>query len=95
MSNYEIVTKGGTMCFYGEWFGRPYDNYHKIVNAAFENDCLTIYFKNSEVLSIYNPTEIINEEHCFEVKQATKVVWQYTPYGNTADKNIAVQCLSY
>lgn len=82
MSEYNIVTKGGTMCFYGEWFGRPYDNFHKIIKANYENDCLNIYFSNGEILSVFNPLGITNEENCFKIEKASKVVWQFNPYGD-------------
>lgn len=81
MDNYEIVTKEGMMRLYEEWFGRPYDNFHKINHATYDNDCLSVYFESKEVLIIYHPIGIANQEHCFEVKQTAKVIWIYTPYG--------------
>ena len=72
MQKYNIVTKGGTMCFYGEWFGRPYDNFHRIIKANYENDCLNIYFEKGEILSVFNPIKIINEEKRFEIKKQVK-----------------------
>lgn len=82
MSEYNIATKGGTMCFFGEWFGRPYDNFHKIIKANYENDCLNIYFDRGEILSVFNPLEIINEENCFQIKKASKVIWQCNSCGS-------------
>lgn len=70
------------MWFYGEWFGRPYDNFHKIIKANYENDCLNIYFNNGEILNVFNPLGIRNEENCFKIEKASKVVWQITPYGD-------------
>lgn len=93
MNEYKIITKGGTMCFYGEWFGRPYDNYHEIVKVYYENECLTIHFANHERLIIFNPTEITNEENCLKIKEASKVIWQYTPYGsNGVNRYIYKDC---
>jgi len=31
-TNNQGMIKGGTLCFYGHWFGRPYDNYHEIIS---------------------------------------------------------------
>lgn len=88
MSEFNILAKGGTMCFYGEWFGRPYDNFHEIIKANYENDCLIIYFKNGEILSIFNPQEITNEEKCFIIKKSSKVIWQYISYGEESNNSI-------
>lgn len=28
--------KGGSLCFWGHWFGKPYDNYHQITSVDFD-----------------------------------------------------------
>lgn len=84
MSEYKIITKGGTMCFYGEWFGRPYDNFHRIAGAAFEDNCLTVYFENNEILTVLDPSGITNNKKCFEIKKASKVIWKHIPFGSSA-----------
>lgn len=76
-SAYRIITKGGTMRFYGEWHGRPYDNFHRIANATLENNCLTVYFEHGERLTVIAPSGILNKEKCFEIKKADMVIWRY------------------
>ncbi len=34
--------KRGSLKFFGDWFGRSYDNVHTIVGAASEGNCLII-----------------------------------------------------
>ncbi len=34
--------KGGTLRFYGQWYGRPYDNFHRFINATSEGNCLIL-----------------------------------------------------
>jgi hypothetical protein len=47
--------KSGTLRFWGEWFGRPYDNMHTLVRCEYAHDVLTLYFNEGEVLSVWNP----------------------------------------
>ncbi len=28
--------EGGSLCFYGHWFGRPHDNYHQLKLVTFD-----------------------------------------------------------
>lgn len=77
---YTILIKCGSMCFYGEWFGRPYDNYHQIIKTFYENDWLEIYFLEGESLLIQKPLGIINHEKHFKVNDAKTVIWKY--YGD-------------
>lgn len=34
--------KGGSLCFYGHRFGRPYDNYHQLELATFDSSTNTL-----------------------------------------------------
>jgi len=76
-----IVTKGGSLSFYGDWFGRPYDNFHKILHTAFDGEILEIFFEDGERLLVYNPKNIISSKKKLEIKQAEKVKWLYCSYG--------------
>jgi len=66
---------GGTLRLYGEWFGRPYDNYHKISKCIFEDEILNIIFDTGETIKIWNPNHItfnnneliINDSTCVEL----------------------------
>lgn len=80
-NGFRIVTKGGTMRFGGEWFGRPYDNFHTISKVTYENNRITVTFNAGEEMEIIDPLEITNEEKVFAIKKASKVTWKYIPYG--------------
>lgn len=77
----KIIKKGGTLRFWGEWFGRPYDNFHIPVGAELAGDILTIRFKNGEKCTVYDPSEIVNEPNDFHIARASKIVWEWYCYG--------------
>jgi hypothetical protein len=65
----EGLIKGGSLCFYGHWFGRPYDNYHRLELATFDSitNTLTLTFDENETLSILNPQDISEFEKKFTI----------------------------
>lgn len=66
----ENTCKGGTIRIFGDWLGRPYDNYHELNTAQFDQtlNLLTLHFTKGEQLEIYNP------EHIFEASTFLKIV---------------------
>lgn len=44
--------RSGTIRFFGEWFGRPYDNQHEIIAASATDDVLTVEFSGDEQLAV-------------------------------------------
>lgn len=78
---YDILVKGGSVCFWGDWFGRPYDNFHRINCAFMENNTLEIFFGEGEMLRIIGLSEIVNETKRFIIKDATQVHWEWNLYG--------------
>ena len=77
----EIAKKGGSMRFWGEWFGRPYDNFHKPLSAEFNGGVLTIRFDGGEQCTVYDPSVIVNEPNDFHVERASKIAWEWYYYG--------------
>lgn len=49
----DIAIRGGALCFYGDWFGRPYDNFHKVIHACYDArmEILEILFERGSVCS--------------------------------------------
>lgn len=79
----EIKKSGGSLCFYGDWFGRPYDNYHKIKQYSYTDDVLEIIFDEWERLIVIEPLGITNTENEFGISCAKTVKWSWYPYGST------------
>lgn len=77
----KIIKAGGSLRFWGEWFGRPYDNFHKPVNAKLNSGVLVIQFKDGEKCTIYDPSEIVNEPNDFHIANASKIMWEWYYYG--------------
>ena len=82
----QILTWGGSLCFYGDWFGRPYDNFHKIVHTNYDGEILEIKFDQWERLIIYKPDNIISTKHELKITKAKKIKWMYIPYGTKTTK---------
>ena len=73
--------KGGSLCIFGDWFGRPGDNVHIPKTFSFENDVLTITFDDDETLTIWNPSHVQIQEHIFKIGEASKIRWEWFYYG--------------
>lgn len=75
--------KGGSLCFYGHWFGRPYDNYHQLELATFDSilNTLTLTFNEKETLIIFNPQDISEFENKLTIGSADKIHWKWFSYG--------------
>lgn len=77
-----IVTTGGSLCLFGEFFGRPHDNFHRIKSVDYDGQLLVIVFDHWEELFVYNPSNIKSDENELRIEKADKVKWSYTPYGS-------------
>lgn len=77
------ILKNGTLRFWGDWFGRPYDNYHKVVAVDHDTNksVLVICFDNDEKCIVYEPIDIISNKNEFHITKATKIVWEWYFYG--------------
>ena len=73
--------KSGTLRFWGQWFGRPYDNLHTIVSCDATEDCLRVRFDDGEVLAVWNPVDVEIDATRFRIGSATAVPWTWYYYG--------------
>lgn len=64
------VKPAGTLRFYGEWFGRPYDNYHLLTDCLLEDGILTLIFDQGERIKIWNPNKISLNNKELKIKKA-------------------------
>lgn len=78
-----IPELGGSIKIYGEWFGRPRDNYHKVVDAKIESQCLIVSFDGGEKLMVWDPRrfETDKRSRTFKIVGASKVRWEWFYYG--------------
>jgi hypothetical protein len=53
---------GGTLRFWGQWFGKAYDNCHRLVRYEAEGDLLKFHFDENETLSLWAPRKAAFEE---------------------------------
>jgi len=85
------VKPGGTLRFYGEWFGRPYDNFHKIAECSFNHDILIIKFDAGEQIKIFNPNKTIINDKELIIKESSCV--EFTRYDSgkpKTDENLII-----
>lgn len=82
-NSYKGTIKGGTVCFWGYWFGKPYDNFHQIAFVGFDEteQKLELLFTESESLIIEFPEGIKEYSNRIEIESAKKILWQWHPYG--------------
>lgn len=72
-----LCISGGTLRFYGEWFGRPFDNFHVVQTAVRTKNALHIQFSEKEELTAIHPEGIINTRDYFAIKTASEIHWMW------------------
>jgi hypothetical protein len=73
--------KAGSLRFFGVWFGKPYDNCHKLVKAESTSDLLLLTFNEGETLEIISPKGLDYSSEQFEIQHAKQVIWNWYYYG--------------
>jgi hypothetical protein len=74
--------KVGSLRIWGDWFGRPYDNWHTVVGAEASGDVLFVLFNQGETLSVHEPRGAEFNPQTFCIKEASRVRWQWYSYGS-------------
>ncbi|MEO1010533.1 MAG: hypothetical protein AAFX53_04455 [Bacteroidota bacterium] len=89
LENKKTLFKGGTFRIFGDWFGKPYDNYHEIESADFCNQlkCLTLNFKGGEQLEVYNPEHIFEASSFLKIIKADRIKLTWFYFGKPQTKN--------
>jgi hypothetical protein len=72
---------GGTLCIWGQWFGRPMDNVHILVAADAEDDQLHLGFDGGEDLLVWGPRHAAVDGNSFTIRDAERVRWEWFYYG--------------
>src|ERR1700751_2220433 len=73
--------KTGTLRFWGKWFGKPYDNCHRVISCDATDDCLRIRFDEGEVLTVWDPVMVEIDARKFRIGNASAVRWTWFYYG--------------
>jgi hypothetical protein len=73
---------------YGDWFGKPYDNYHELKSAEFDSQLkrLTLVFNEGEKLEIYNPKHIFEASTFLKIVNSDRIKLTWFYYGKTQAK---------
>ena len=66
---------------FGDWFGRPMDNVHNVVDTESDGDTLILTFKNNETLTIWNPSGYSTVGYTIRITDADRVRWEWYYYG--------------
>lgn len=85
IENKDNLFKGGTFRIFGDWFGKPYDNYHEIESAEFNTQLkrLTLNFKEGEILEVYNPKHIFEASTFLKIINADRIKLTWFYFGKT------------
>ena len=82
---------GGTIRIFGEWFGRPYDNYHKISVCTYQDNILKMSFDTGETIKLWEPSHIVFNANELTIKGSTCVEFFRYDYGKPrTNKNVIV-----
>jgi len=75
------AVKAGSIRFWGDWFGRPYDNHHRVLRCSAVGETLLVEFHDGELLTIQAPEGVTVDADVFRVKNAKLVRWDWYRYG--------------
>lgn len=73
--------RSGALRIFGEWFGRPFDNQHTVIDIRADGDQLIVTFNGAEVLTVSDPAEASIHPGEFWIKGASRVRWEWHEYG--------------
>jgi hypothetical protein len=73
--------KRGSLRFWGNWFGRPYDNSHLIVSCKAVGDSLVLVFDQGETLTVKSPRRLALTQTKFKIRNADSLKLEWYSYG--------------
>ena len=76
--------KKGSLRFWGDWFGGPYDNCHTLTRCCIDGERLSLFFNQGETLSIWSPRGLSVNGSKFRIRGARSVRWEWF-YGRAQD----------
>jgi hypothetical protein len=72
----------GSLCVFGDWFGKPYDNDHVARRVLADADRLVVQFDDDEVLTIWAPSGVNVSSDAFRIDSADRVRFEWYYYGS-------------
>lgn len=72
--------RSGSLSFWGDWFGRSYNNIHQIVGAESLNGAVIIYFDHAESLIVDAPQRWSLDGGKLVIREAERVRFQWFYY---------------
>jgi hypothetical protein len=79
IDNYKNIA--GTICVFGDWFGRPMDNYHKVMSCEEKGNHIRLIFNEEESLDVWDGKGIEINQNKLTIKEASRVRWEWYYYG--------------
>lgn len=73
--------RSGSLRMFGDCFGRPMDNVHRVTNAEGDGDRLILSFDNAERLTVWNPSGYSTIGYTIRIADADRVRWEWYYYG--------------
>lgn len=73
--------KGGSLRFWGEWFGRPGDNFHRLVGAQAEGDALRLAFDMGERVTLWSARGLELSAGALKIATSARVRLDWFSYG--------------
>jgi hypothetical protein len=73
--------KAGSLRTWGEWFGKPHDNFHTIKGCSSTDTTLILEFDGGETLTVENPEGLVLSNTLFSIRSASAVQWEWFYYG--------------
>jgi len=71
----------GSLCVFGDWFGRPMDNWHQLVSHEEKEGYVRLTFNEGETLEVWEPAGLKIEGKSFVIQRASRVRWEWFYYG--------------
>lgn len=71
----------GSLCVFGDWFGRPMDNQHQLISHEEKEGYVRLTFNEGETLEVWEPSGFRFEGKSFIIQRASRVRWEWFYYG--------------
>jgi hypothetical protein len=71
----------GSLCVFGDWFGKPHDNCYRIKSFEVKGKYFKLTFNEDETLEIWDWNVLNSGGNGFIIQYANRVRWEWFYYG--------------